>query len=424
MEVVKLARGKLDWSRPPVLLLGHLNLIRPLGLAGIPIILVTTSEDDPALHSRYVGGRCVIPGLTAEQQQATLERLLKAGRELAQAFNSRIPILYGSDEALGFLHRFQRELALDYLLLLNDDELAGDLADKERFYRRCCAAGVLVPRTRLLAHCDPAELADLRFPVILKPRQKVHWQEMKRELFDDRGKARIIERPEDLRWSHPGAAGGREDPQVAGDALIARYRDQLVVTEYIPGDDDRICSFHGYADEQHRLLASFVGRKLRTYPALTGESSFIELYKDPALVEVGRRIVARLGLRGAFKIDLKKSTADGLYYALEINARFNLWHYIGAVNGINLPAIAYRHLLARRDGLQPASEGVAREYATSTRWLNFYLDYHTAKEMRARGELSLAGWLLSLVGRNVYSAFAWEDPVPFVRWMSDFLRRS
>jgi len=41
------------------------------------------------------------------------------------------------------------------------------------------------------------------------------------------------------------------------------------------------------------VLMSYVGRKIRTYPAGNGESAFIELAQDESLEQVGREVVAR-----------------------------------------------------------------------------------------------------------------------------------
>jgi hypothetical protein len=46
------------------------------------------------------------------------------------------------------------------------------------------------------------------------------------------------------------------------------------------------------------------------------------------------------------------------------------------------------------------------------------------REAKARGELTLAAWLLSLVrARKVYELFAWSDPLPFARYWTGRLRR-
>jgi D-aspartate ligase len=166
------------------------------------------------------------------------------------------------------------------------------------------------------------------------------------------------------------------------------------------------------------VLASFVGRKLRTFPARTGDSSLIELVHHRAAEKAGRRIVAALGLRGPFKLDLKVDARDGKLWLIEVNARFSLWNHLGAANGVDLLSIAYAYLV---DGTRPA----AARHGTHTRWLDLALDYKAFRELHAKGALSTAAWLRSIAFTpKVYSVFRWNDPWPACyRWIAYARRR-
>ena len=52
------------FDRIPALLLGGVNLVRALGLAGIPVIVASPEESEPAFASRYCVARCVLPPLS------------------------------------------------------------------------------------------------------------------------------------------------------------------------------------------------------------------------------------------------------------------------------------------------------------------------------------------------------------------------
>src|SRR5512140_3800963 len=84
-------------ARPPVLLLGGLNLLRPLALAGIPAIVASSERRASAFASRYCSGRCLLPPM--EHRGAFLEVLMQAGERLTSAFG-RVPLFYGNDESL------------------------------------------------------------------------------------------------------------------------------------------------------------------------------------------------------------------------------------------------------------------------------------------------------------------------------------
>jgi D-aspartate ligase len=197
---------------------------------------------------------------------------------------------------------------------------------------------------------------------------------------------------------------------LAEHALAGQLQDDLIIQEYVPGDDRDLWSFHGYADERGELLTWFIGRKLRTYPAHTGVSTYLELAHDDELGEIGRRIAARVPLKGVFKMDFKKNAQSGEWRLLEINARFNLWHYLAARNGVNLPGIAYDYLV---HGRRPAA---AARYRTRHRWLSLHDDYRAYRDLAGRRELGVLRWLASLAWHpKVYDLFSWSDPGPFLR---------
>jgi len=271
---------------------------------------------------------------------------------------------------------------------MNEPEVAQALIDKDAFTH--WSAKHALPLPRELAW---EELAAHRGPVLVKPRMKVdeHRSSDHLHLFGWNGKARVFPAARDL----------------ALDAAARRMRADLIVQEYIGGDDRSLWSFHGFADESGELVEWFVGRKIRTYPALTGMSSYLELERDDELVALARGIVARVPLKGPFKMDFKRDPDTGRLALLEINARYNLWHYVGAKNGANIPLAAYNYLAHGQRTPQPA------RYGTAYRWACMRLDFKAFRDLASRGELSALGWLASLAAsRKVYDLFAWDDPVP------------
>jgi predicted ATP-grasp superfamily ATP-dependent carboligase len=126
--------------------------------------------------------------------------------------------------------------------------------------------------------------------------------------------------------------------------------------------------------------------------------------------------VPRIGLKGVFKMDFKRHAASGRFYLLEVNARFNLWHYLGAKGGVNLAQVAY-------DYLTRGARSAPQQARTRYRWLSPRLDYLAYRSLAAGGELSAAGWLASLVSsRKVYDLFAWTDPMPLAVVLWDELK--
>ena len=379
------------------MLLGGLNVTRALGLAGVPVIVASPAQHEPAFASRYCTGRLLLP--RTDDRSAAVEALLRAGEQLSGELGTRLPLFYGNDDRQRLVQDYRAELARYYALLLNDTEVAHALIEKDLFQPLAARRGLPVPRT-----LDWEALEGFARPVIVKPRTKFGWDSspVYVHLFGRRGKARIF-------------ADGRA---LFADAHARELARELLIQEYVSGDDRQIWSFHGFADEHSRLLDWFIGRKIRTYPAFTGISTFLELAHDEQLEALGPRLVAALPLKGIFKIDLKRDASTGRFRVLEVNARYNLWHYLGAANGVNLARTAYEYLVRGQ-----RSEA-ATPYRTACRWLYLRYDWRAYRELSARGELRFAGWLASLArGPLVCSLFSWRDPLPFFSRAYHFARR-
>jgi D-aspartate ligase len=275
---------------------------------------------------------------------------------------------------------------------------------KDRFGAFARHRGLPVPRSLTWAGDGPGSVRGTEGPVLVKPSAKLDWHHtvLCQKLFDGDGKARIF-------------ASGAE---AAAHPLVEEYSRQLTFQEYVPGDDPDHWSFHGFADEAGHVLASFIGRKIRTFPAGSGESAFIELAHDDGLEALGRDIAARCPLRGFFKMDFKRDRRDGRWHLLEINARASLWLNVAAVNNVNLASAAYEYLV---HGRTPAPARGSTHY----RWLSFALDRRAAAQLMQRGELGILAWIRSVASpRNVYNLFSWSDPGPWLAfWKSRLTRK-
>jgi predicted ATP-grasp superfamily ATP-dependent carboligase len=375
----------------PVVLLGGLNLLRPLGRAGIPVIVATPDARAPVLASRFCSGSLLLPPLG--QRAGVALALVRLGERLLRELGKPVPLFYGNDDVQTLIQEHREALAPYFRLVLNEPATARALLDKDLFQTLAENRGLPVPR---VLRWD--ELARVECPVLVKPKTKTAWDEsaVHLRLFEGAGKARVF-------------ASGRD---VVGNPLVELLREQLLFQEYLPGDDRNLYSFHGFATERSEVLAWFVGRKVRTWPALTGATSYLELAHEDDVALAGLDAVARLGLKGVFKVDFKKDARTGRYRLLEVNARFNLWHHAAAWNGLNLPLIAYEYLV---HGRRPAWQ----DYDTKVRWLCFELDFRAYRDLTTQGQLGAAAWLRSLADApKVYDVFSWSDPVPFLHHLA------
>jgi len=356
-----------------------MDLVRPLGLAGIRCV-VAARPGAPPRFSRFTAAR--LEWTDPWRHPDVLARTLLA----FAAAQAEPPVLfYEEDGDLLFISRWRDALARAFHFVVPDATLVEDLVDKERFQQVAGVLNLPVPSAR---RCDPAterpgELG-LRFPVVLKPltRRPESWDPVA-----GGAKALRVDTPAELAALWPRLAA-------AGLPLLAQ--------ELVAGAEQRIESYHAYVRPGGEVVGEFTGRKIRTWPLERGESTALELTDAPDVAALGRDVLARLRFAGVAKLDFKRDAA-GRLWLLEINPRFNLWHHLGAVAGVNLPALVYADLT----GAHATSRTRARAGA---RWCRPWVDWRAA---RATG-LPLWRWAPWALACDAKSVVAWDDPLPLL----------
>ena len=122
--------------------LGSMDLVRPLGLAGIRCV-VAARPGAPPRFSRFTAARL-------EWSDPWRHPDVLAGTLLAfGAAQPEPPVLfYEEDGDLLFISRWREALARAFRFVVPDATLVEDLVDKERFQRLAAALNLPVPRAR------------------------------------------------------------------------------------------------------------------------------------------------------------------------------------------------------------------------------------------------------------------------------------
>lgn len=362
--------------------MGDLNLVWPVARAGLRPAVV--NFDPRATKSRYCALAAAIPSVSRDPEGA-VRRLV----DLARRFDDRPVLYYSTDAQLRMISRYRDTLGPWYRLRLPDAALVETLLDKEHFQDLAEQRALPVPR-----RVGPGTDHPVRFPCVVKPASRIGW-------FDSKVIARLNGDP------HKVIRVDTADHLARWTGEMDRAGLPYIVQEFVPGGDDQIFSFHGYLDESSTPLAWFVGRKVRTFPLDTGRSTCLELAHEPRLVELAVDTLRKLDYTGIVKMDFKRDVGTGEFFLLEVNARFNIWHYLGAVCGVNLPAVAHADLTGRP---VPAMA----DYRVGVRWVSAVADVKAGLAGLRAGRWTLAAWLASYGGPIVASGIAWHDPVPIL----------
>lgn len=366
----------------PAILLGGAEtavpVCRSLGRGGVPVIAYGNAED-PVRHSRYCTRYVEMEG----GEREWLERLLAEPTPgvLVPASDKWVELVARNREAL---------LARGHVPLFGCDEVSLAMLDKGRTYEIAERAGVPIPRFALLHEPADIESALERIPLPfgIKPLEGHVFRE-RTGLLD---KVIRVEGPERFR-------------ELAGTWLGEGLG--LMATEIVEGPDDRLYSDFFYLDENGEPLVSFSNRKIRSDPPHFGVGCYVVEEHRPELLELGLRFLAAAGLRGMAHLEYKHDPRDGQFKLIECNPRFHLTIELVLACGLDVPLYAYRRLC----GDAPAQPAQQR---SRLRLWHPLPDFRAFRILREEGELTLGGWLRSILHRQRFTVFAAADPWPSI----------
>lgn len=359
-----------------MVVVGDLDLVRPLRAAGARIAVVA-ERGAPVRFSRDVDVTVNAP------EPYDDDSLIEVLERAARGSTGKLPLFYEEDRELLAISRYRDRLAQHYQFVIADHELVVDLVDKARFQRLAQRLGLPVPAGDIVR---TEELSRHRLvgPAIVKPLNR------------------------SAAWREQGVSA--KAVQVTNQADLHRIAQlaqasfpELLVQQLVPGGEDHVESYHVYVDDVGEIAGEFTGRKIRTYPLQFGYTTALETTAETDVVELGREVVRRVGLRGVAKLDFKRDD-QGQLWLLEINPRFNLWHRVGAAAGLNLPAV----VLADLTGTERPAPAEARP---GVRWTSPIRDFRAA---RAQGWL-VPSWIWWSVRCDTFQTMSLRDPLPFLR---------
>jgi len=242
------------------------------------------------------------------------------------------PILFPTnDQWATAVSRHKERLSQVAILCVADWTAVQTVVEKDRFYALGQERDFPTPRT--WTHAELTSLTASDFPLAAKPiwrRNSSDGRERSVALEMDRLRLTVLEDRSALE-------GFLERER--------RWLDHLIFQTYVPGLSDAMYTVGIYADGDHRLRGIFTGRKVRGYPADSGDCVVGEVSSVPeTLIETTRRIVAELGISGIAEFEFKRDPTTGSFTLIEVNPRSWSWIGITPAAGVSLPLIAYRDL--------------------------------------------------------------------------------
>lgn len=259
---------------------------------------------------------------------------------LAKEINKEKIILVGcNDDYVSLIIKNKDILKEYYLFNYMEEDLLNKIVNKENFYKSFKGMGLDFPETYFCTPEDDYSFLDkFMFPIIIKPSNVVKYHVIdgldKVYRFDDKEKTiETIKKIRDLG-----------------------YDDDLIVQEFIPGDDSRLFDSVFYVSSKKKpWLQSFgqIGLQEHTKTGIGNLTVLINGYNEFNNTEIIqnklKQFLEDIGFNGICEFDMKYDERDGKFKIFEINPRQARSSYYLTKCGYNLVKYLVDDLIYDKD---------------------------------------------------------------------------
>lgn len=372
----------------PVLVLGGeentLSIARSFGRRKIPVI-VSALQDCFAFKSHYCSKSLPIP---RGENQRTFWTSILLGTETPNDLAGAV-IFAGNDEAVEFIAANREQLARRFIVDDALPDLSLSMLSKLKTLELARNLGCATPAFhRIQSLQDVALIEDgLLFPTMVKP---VH-----SHLFH----AHFPNSKYLIAFSKTELHDKVQQMLSLGLTMI--------VTEIIPGADDRQSAYFCYRTRQGRILFEYTHQIVRRFPKNSGAACLTISRHLPQTATTGRAFMQGTGFAGMGHVEFKFDERDQQLKIIECNPRTSAAQAVVSKSGLDMPWLIYSYLLK---GEVPSDtsyqEGVRRWWVI--------LDILAFLELRKLREITVMQWLRSIKGPPlVFPYFCLDDPMPF-----------
>jgi predicted ATP-grasp superfamily ATP-dependent carboligase len=265
------------------------------------------------------------------------------------------------------------------------------LMDKPSFYEYAIKNKLPVAKYRLLHSRKDAEdvVQTMRFPCTIKP-------PIKSPLWEKNTKIKAYKINDEQEFF--------EIYEMCKD-----WSEVLMAQEWIEGTDTDLYSCNCYFNDQNKPLVSFVSKKLRQYPPVTGNTSLGVECRCEAVRDISLKLFKKVNYYGLGYVELKRDVRDGKYYIIEPNVgRPTGRSALAEACGVEILYTMYCDIL---DLTLP--EQVHQIYK-GVKWIQIRTDLISSFYYWKNGELTISDWWRSLKGPKFFAVFALKDPMPIL----------
>jgi len=219
-----------------------------------------------------------------------------------------------------------------YLINCVDKDLLDDLLIKDNFYTKFADYGIDMPKSYIYSCANKKEidktiLTKFKYPIIVKPGNSVTYHKNEFE-----GQAKVYKLDTEA-----------EVLKVIAQIKKAGYKDNLIIQEYIPGDDSMLFDaviYSGTDKKVQFMTFAQIGLQEHTPTGIGNCTVLVNGYNEfgetEKIMKKLKKFAEDIGYQGPGEFDLKYDVRDKKFKVLEINPRQGRSSYYPTFCGYNL----------------------------------------------------------------------------------------
>lgn len=258
------------------------------------------------------------------EDPAFIENMRQIAKKYADHTEPVILLAMGDGYA-ELISKHKAELSQTFVCPYVDYDLLRKLNNKESFYQICEQYHLPHPQTKIITK-QMYQQQDLTvpfdYPVALKPANSVEWLDIH---FEGRKKAFTIQ-------------DEAEFLDIVAKIYDNGYESDLILQEFIPGDDSHMRVLNAYVDQHHHVKLMCLGHPLLEDPTPAAIGNYVAILPEynQKLYDVLQRFLEEIEFTGFANFDMKFDDRDQEFKLFEINLRQGRSSFYVTLNGYNL----------------------------------------------------------------------------------------
>ena len=237
--------------------------------------------------------------------------------------DKKLLLIACSDIYMRLVIENKEELQKYFIIPYINEDLMNKLCIKEEFYKTCEEYNLNYPKTLICAYDNYQDLKlDFDFPVIIKPSDSVsYWQ------ADFNGKKKVF-----IAYSE------EEFKDILDKIYNSSYKNNLIIQEYIEGDDSTLRVLNCYVTKDHKVTFMALGQIVleeKTPKSIGDYDAIIPTY-DQELFDKMKEFLEKIKFVGYANFDFKYDKKTNSYKLFEINIRQGRSSSFTTVSGKNI----------------------------------------------------------------------------------------